>query len=124
MGKASENCIACVVHFMLASFLMAIIVWGFDGGAIISKSQSLLTGMATVNNPAQGVLVVSSDASWYSDILEQQAVEVRFIEGSKGSTLIVSGDQDSIMKALLDAAGHAQRRGDLISYYLNVDPTN
>ena len=124
MQKASETCIGCALHFIMAIFLMAVLMWGFDGGAILSTSESALTGMAVANTPVQGVLTVSEDHLWYMDILEQKSVSVRFIEGSKGFTLVISGDQDSVMQALLDTAGHAQRRDNLVSYSLNIDPSN
>jgi len=124
MGKASETCVTCLLHFILAIFLMGILLWGFDGGIVLSTSQSALTGMAVANTPAQGVLTVSTDSLWYIDILEQQSVSVRFIEGSSGVTLVISGDQDRVVKALLDVAGQAQRRGHLVSYSLNIDPSN
>lgn len=121
MGRASESCKYCCIHFVTVLFIMVVALYGFEAYPLLDFSENLVTGGAVIDDQSYAKLTVNNQADWYQRLLEQYGVVVESSSNQEQTVLSITGYNNDVYSALLSTATQADRQGDLVSYSMSVE---
>ena len=109
-----------LAHWMLVICIMAFFVFVLNAGDAMEYSASLMTGSAVHDQYSEGQVTVSGDAQWYLALAQTHEINVETRKAGFQTKIILSGPNDQVHKTVMDLAEQAQRRGDLVNYFMSV----